>query len=74
MLLREHFSRCSHAACSGCRKLIAIGQSDAPAALKNLQRAPVIAGFAAELVQLFIGKAVSCGADGVDGSAPVLSY
>ncbi len=57
-----------------CRKLIAIGQSDAPAFLKNLQRLPVIERFAAELLQLFIGKTVSCGADGVDSSAPILSY
>ena len=60
--------------CPVCRKLIAIGQSDAPAFLKNLQRLPVIERFAAELLQLFIGKAVSCGADGVDSSAPILSY
>ncbi len=35
------------------QKLIAIGQSDAPAPLKNLQRVPIIAGFATELLGLF---------------------
>ena len=58
----------------GCRKLVAIGQSDAPAILKNLQRLPVLERFVAELLQLFIGKAVPAGADGVDSSAPILSY
>ncbi len=56
------------------RKLIAIGQSDAPAVLKNLQRLPVLERFAAELLLLFIGKAVPCGADGVDSSAPIPAY
>lgn len=57
-----------------CRKLIAIGQSDSPAVLKNLQRLPVLERFAAELFQLFVGKSVLAGADGVDSSAPILSY
>ncbi len=56
------------------RKLIAIGQSDAPAVLKNLQRLPVLERFAAELMQLFIGKTVAAGADGVESSAPIPCY
>ena len=43
------------------KKLIAIGQSDAHAWQKNLQRAPIFAGFAAELLALFNGKTVDCG-------------
>ena len=61
----------SHAA---RRKLIAIGASDAPAAWKTLQRLPLLERFAAELLQLFIGKAVPSGADGIEGSEPVLAY
>lgn len=56
------------------KKLIAIGQSDAPAVLKNLQRLPLLERFAAELLQLFIGKAVPAGADGVSSSAPIPAY
>ena len=56
------------------KKLIAIGASDAPVAWKTLQRLPVLERFAAELLQLFIGKAVPAGADGISGSTPVLSY
>ncbi|CAK0784728.1 Member of the CCCH zinc finger [Coccomyxa viridis] len=56
------------------KKLVAIGQSDAPAILKNLQRLPVVERFAAELLQLFIGKAVASGADGIDSSAPIPVY
>ena len=66
--------RCSAIDVLACRKLIAIGQSDTPAVLKNLQRLPLLERFAAELFQLFVGKAVPAGADGVDSSAPILSY
>ena len=64
----------THAWHASCRKLVAIGQSDSPTFLKNLQRLPVFERFAAELLQLFIGKAVPSGADGVDSSAPIMSY
>ncbi len=43
------------------KKLLAIGASDAPGALKTLQRLPVLERFAAELLQLFIGKHVVSG-------------
>lgn len=56
------------------RKLIAIGASDAPTFLKTLQRLPLLERFAAELLQLFIGRAVPSGADGIDGSEPVMAY
>ncbi|KAK9837644.1 hypothetical protein WJX74_002026 [Apatococcus lobatus] len=43
------------------KKLIAIGASDAPQWQKNLQRAPIFAGFAKNLLALFNGKTVDCG-------------
>lgn len=43
------------------KKLIAIGESDAPQWQKNLQRAPIFAGFAKNLLALFNGKTVDCG-------------
>lgn len=43
------------------KKLIAIGASDAPSPFKALQRLPVLERFAAELLQLFIGKHVVSG-------------
>eukprot|EP00884_Botryococcus_braunii_P016236 jgi/Botrbrau1/3296/Bobra.174_1s0059.1 len=36
------------------QKLIAVGQSDASDVVKNLQRVPIIAGFASQLLQLFM--------------------
>ncbi|KAK9907485.1 hypothetical protein WJX75_004491 [Coccomyxa subellipsoidea] len=56
------------------KKLIAIGQSDAPVVLKTLQRLPLLERFAAELMQLFIGKSLAAGADGVSSSAPIPCY
>jgi magnesium-protoporphyrin IX monomethyl ester (oxidative) cyclase len=43
------------------QKLIAVGASDAPGWLKVLQKAPLIERFAAELLQLFIGKTIESG-------------
>ena len=43
------------------KRLIAIGASDAPGVLKTLQRLPLLERFAAELLQLFIGRHVQCG-------------
>lgn len=43
------------------KKLMAISNSDAPGWLKNLRKAPVIERFAAELLQLFIGKTIQSG-------------
>ena len=42
-------------------KLTAIGKSNAPQWLKTLQKAPVVERFAAELLQLFLGKTLQSG-------------
>ncbi|CAM6094779.1 unnamed protein product [Calypogeia fissa] len=43
------------------QKLIAIGESDAPAFVKNLQKAPLIAAFAADLLAMFVMKPIDSG-------------
>lgn len=43
------------------QKLIAIGESDAPAFVKNFQRAPLIAGFASDLLAMFFMKPIESG-------------
>jgi magnesium-protoporphyrin IX monomethyl ester (oxidative) cyclase len=43
------------------KKLIAVGASDAPGWLKILQKAPLVERFAAELLQLFLGKTIESG-------------
>ncbi|CAM6110165.1 unnamed protein product [Calypogeia fissa] len=43
------------------QKLIAIGESDAPVSVKNLQKAPIIAGFAADLLAMFLMKPIDSG-------------
>jgi magnesium-protoporphyrin IX monomethyl ester (oxidative) cyclase len=43
------------------QKLIAIGESDAPAFVKNFQKAPLIAGFAADLLAMFVMKPIDSG-------------
>lgn len=55
------------------QKLLAIGSSDAPGVLKTLQRLPVLERFAAELLQLFIGKHVACGTYDFE-STPAAAY
>lgn len=47
------------------RRLIAVGESNAPEAVKNLQKVPIITGFASELIQLFFCPTM------VEGSADV---
>lgn len=42
-------------------KLAAISSSDAPKWQKNLQRAPIFAGFAKNLIALFGGKTLEAG-------------
>ncbi len=55
------------------KKLLAIGASDAPGALKTLRRLPVLERFAAELLQLFIGKHVVSGTYDFE-STPAAAY
>lgn len=55
------------------KRLIAIGASDAPGPLKALQRLPLLERFAAELLQLFIGKHVQCGTYDFDAT-PAAAY
>ena len=43
------------------QKLAAISASDAPDWQKNLQRAPIFAGFAKNLIALFNGKTLEAG-------------
>lgn len=43
------------------QKLVSIGQRDSPAALKNLQRVPVILSFASELISMYLMRPVEAG-------------
>jgi magnesium-protoporphyrin IX monomethyl ester (oxidative) cyclase len=55
------------------QQLIAIGESDAPAAVKNLQRVPLIAAFVSDLLAMYLMKPIDSGS--VDFSAePQLVY
>ncbi len=56
------------------KKLIAVGQSDAPSPLKALQRAPLVAGFAVELLALFFGKAQDVGTYDLSADGAALVY
>lgn len=55
-------------------ELKAISESDAPALVKNLRKAPVIERFAANLLQLFLGKTVQSGSVDFAGEDAALSY
>lgn len=56
------------------KKLVAIGKSDAPQWLKTLQKLPVIERFAAELLQLFLGKTVQLGSTDIDTKEAAIVY
>lgn len=43
------------------QQLIDIGKTDAPAALKAIQRVPAILGFVSEILALYLMKPVDCG-------------
>lgn len=43
------------------QKLIDIGESDAPAAVKNFQKAPLIASFASDLLSMYLMKPIESG-------------
>jgi magnesium-protoporphyrin IX monomethyl ester (oxidative) cyclase len=53
------------------QKLIAVGQTDAPDVVKNLQRVPIIAGFASELLQLFFCPTLNEGSADVNPEVAV---
>ena len=56
-------------------RLAAIGASNAPDFVKNLQRLPVFERFAKNLLQLFLGKTQDIGSvDFVPESDPALAY
>lgn len=56
------------------KKLIAIGSSDSPQWLKILQKLPVIERFAAELLQLFLGKTLQSGSTDFSAEEAAIVY
>ena len=57
------------------KKLIAVGASDAPTWLKNLQRLPLLERFAKNLLQLFLGPVQDIGSvDFVPEGDPALAF
>jgi magnesium-protoporphyrin IX monomethyl ester (oxidative) cyclase len=55
-------------------KLIAIGNSNAPAALKNLQRLPALVGLISEILALYLMRPVDCGSVDFMETEPQLVY
>eukprot|EP00850_Spirogloea_muscicola_P011121 SM000068S20553 [mRNA] locus=s68:93036:94659:+ [translate_table: standard] len=56
------------------QRLIAIGSSNAPKAMKSLQRVPVIAGFVYELLALYLMRPVEAGSVDLAPFEPSLIY